>query len=321
MISPDLAYVAVIVRDVEAVAGTLSRDLGLSRTYQDVGGTDRRAPVLLIGKTPIVLFEPGDPFLGGYERTGVHHLGLAVADPLEAAKEVHEAGVPSVDSTPQPGLGGAGRILLDPWATAGVMTYLTEPLELGKAANELPDGFPNGFIKGIDHLGAASADTGGALEVFSHRLGFQLESSQTDLEVRTTIESFTSDKYGVVYHARPPELVAGLRVTFVTIGDCELEFLENFNPEQVGAVTRGQVGDTRQDQGAISRFIASRGPGLHHLALRVTDIEATLSALGRSGHELIDTAARPGSRRAKIGFIHPGSLGGLLVHLVQREEI
>ena len=317
MISSDLAYVAVIVRDVEAVAGTLSRDLNLSRTYQAVGGTDRTAPVLLIGKTPLVLFEPGDPFVGGYERTGVHHLGLAVADPLEAAKEVQGAGVASVDNTPQPGLGGAGRILLHPGATAGVMTYLTEPLELGSGTNE----FPNGLIEGIDHLGAASADTGGALDAFSRRLGFQLESSQTDLEVRTTIESFTSDKYGVVYHARPPELVAGLRVTFVTIGDCELEFLENFNPEQVGTVTRSQAGDTRQDQGAISRFIESRGPGLHHLALRVTDIEETLSTLKQSGHELIDTVARPGSRRAKIGFIHPASLGGLLVHLVQREEV
>lgn len=79
-------------------------------------------------------------------------------------------------------------------------------------------------------------------------------------------------------------------------------------------------GTTRQDQGAIGRFIAARGPGLHHLALKVADIDATLAALARAGRRLIDPVGRPGSRRARIGFIHPGGgFHGLLVHLVQRE--
>ena len=67
--------------------------------------------------------------------------------------------------------------------------------------------------------------------------------------------------------------------------------------------------------------IAARGAGLHHLALKTPDIDATLGRLGKAGYRLIDTVGRPGSRRARIGFLHPASLGGVLVHFVQREEI
>ena len=80
----------------------------------------------------------------------------------------------------------------------------------------------------------------------------------------------------------------------------------------------GAPGTTKQDQGAIARFVASRGPGLHHLALKVTDIDAALASLAAAGHRVIDRIGRPGSRRARIGFVHPQSLGGALVHLVQR---
>ena len=51
------------------------------------------------------------------------------------------------------------------------------------------------------------------------------------------------------------------------------------------------------------------------------DINGALAALGKAGHALIDSVGRPGSRRALIGFIYPKSLGGALVHLVQREEV
>ena len=80
---------------------------------------------------------------------------------------------------------------------------------------------------------------------------------------------------------------------------------------------RGRMGE---DQGAISRYIASRGPGLHHVALKVTDIEGLLADLGRAGYTLVDTTGRPGIRRSRIAFIHPSSLGGFLLHLVQRDE-
>ena len=109
-------------------------------------------------------------------------------------------------------------------------------------------------------------------------------------------------------------------MAFVTIGDCDLEFLQNIDPDSSASVEHGRPGSTSQDQGVITRFIESRGPGLHHLALKVRDINGLLTRLENAGLTLIDHAGRPGSRRAQIGFVHPASLGGLLVHLVQREE-
>lgn len=306
-----LAYVAAVVRGAEAVADTLARDFALPRFDCAVGNTGRSAPVFPLGQGALALFELGDPFVGGEQKTGVHHIALAVEDPATAAKRAEAAGVQLSRPAPDEGLGGGGRVLLSPEATAGVRTYMSHPLALERGAA--------GWVERIDHLGVACLDNAAAVEVFSRRLGFPIESTQTDLEVRTAIESFTSDKYGVVYHSHRPEIAAGLRVAFVTIGDCDLEFLQNFDPDKEGEVDRRQPGSTRQDQGAITRYISSRGPGLHHLALKVPDIDRAIAALTQAGHSMIDTVGRPGSRRAKIGFIHPSSLGGLLVHLVQRD--
>ena len=119
-------------------------------------------------------------------------------------------------------------------------------------------------------------------------------------------------------------------MAFITIGDSDIEFLQDLNQESKkessqrptsSQVQKEQAGSTQQDQSVISRYIDSRGPGLHHIALKVSDINGLLANLGNAGHSLIDNVGRPGSRRAQIGFIHPASLGGLLVHLVQREEI
>ena len=91
-----------------------------------------------------------------------------------------------------------------------------------------------------------------------------------------------------------------------------------FDPGQDGAVNHGRAGSTRQDQGAIARFVASRGRGLHHLALKTSDIDALLARLAAAGRPLIDVRGRPGSRRARIGFLHPRALGGVLLHFVER---
>ena len=115
--------------------------------------------------------------------------------------------------------------------------------------------------------------------------------------------------------------MGGLRIAFITIGDCDIEFLQNLDPASGGDVWHGGAGSTQQDQSVISRYIASRGPGLHHIAFKVGDIDSLLGSLRQAGHTLIDTVGRPGSRQARIGFIHPASLGGWLVHLVQRDEV
>lgn len=67
----------------------------------------------------------------------------------------------------------------------------------------------------------------------------------------------------------------------------------------------------------VGRFLASRGPGLHHVAYRVSDIETALAALRDDGVRLIDRVPRPGSRGTLIAFVHPAAMGGVLVELVQ----
>ena len=302
-----LAYVALAVDNVDAVATIFARDLGLRRVDCSVG-RDRRVPVFGVGASAMALFEPGDPFLGGSAKPGVHHIALAAEDP-EAAARGHDIAV--VDDGPREGLDGAYQVELDPAATSGVRTRFSEPLSIETSEP--------GTVERIDHIGVASANNDSAIEAFSRQLGCPVESMQTDLEVRTTIETFTSDKYGVVYHNKPSEVVGGLRVAFVTTGDCDLEFLQNFDPAHGGQTEKDRPGSTKQDQNAIARFIARRGPGLHHIALKTGDIDRALHALHAAGHRVIDAAGRPGSRRALIGFIHPRALGGVLVHFVQRE--
>jgi methylmalonyl-CoA/ethylmalonyl-CoA epimerase len=67
----------------------------------------------------------------------------------------------------------------------------------------------------------------------------------------------------------------------------------------------------------VGRSLATRGPGLHHIAYRVPDIVSALEHLRAGGAQLIDEAPRPGSRGTSIAFVHPRSMEGVLVELVQ----
>jgi methylmalonyl-CoA epimerase len=67
----------------------------------------------------------------------------------------------------------------------------------------------------------------------------------------------------------------------------------------------------------VGRFLASRGPGLHHVAYRIDDIVAALEALEADGVRLIDEVPRRGSRGTLIAFVHPSAMDGVLVELVQ----
>jgi methylmalonyl-CoA/ethylmalonyl-CoA epimerase len=67
----------------------------------------------------------------------------------------------------------------------------------------------------------------------------------------------------------------------------------------------------------VGRFLADRGPGLHHIAYRVDDVERALEHLRGEGVQLIDETARVGSRGSLIAFVHPRAIGGVLVELVQ----
>ena len=310
--APPLACVAVVVDDPERVAAVFERDLGLPRT--EVAAPGGAVPWVGVGASAIALFPPGHEFVGGAARSGVHHVAIATGDPAARALECGFG-----PATATPGLGGGAQVELATRDTCGIATRLCQPINAGAetAASDR--------VARIDHIGVASEDNRAAGAVFTGRLGCPVESTQTDFEVSQPIESFTSDKYGVVYHSRPPEPIGGLRVSFLTVGDCELELLQPFDPRPVDGRAEGPVrgapGNTRGDKGAIARYIERRGPGLHHLALKTPDIDATLARLGEAGHRMIDRVGRPGSRRARIGFIHPVSLGGLLLHFVERDDL
>ena len=102
----------------------------------------------------------------------------------------------------------------------------------------------------------------------------------------------------------PPEEVVsqGVRVHFVTAGEAALELLE-----------------ATADGSPIARFVARRGPGLHHISLRVPDLDAALAELKRRGVRLIDAAPRPGAHGTRVAFIHPSSAHGVLVELSQHD--
>jgi methylmalonyl-CoA/ethylmalonyl-CoA epimerase len=100
----------------------------------------------------------------------------------------------------------------------------------------------------------------------------------------------------------PPEEVASQRVRahFIPVGESTLELLEPTSPDS-----------------PIAKYAEKRGPGLHHIALRVDDIHAVLGRLKERGIRLIDDAPRLGAGGALIAFVHPASTDGVLVELTQ----
>jgi methylmalonyl-CoA epimerase len=71
------------------------------------------------------------------------------------------------------------------------------------------------------------------------------------------------------------------------------------------------------DDTPVGRFLASRGPGLHHVAFQVADIEGALARLRDLGVRMIDEAPRVGIRGSRVAFLHPSASGGVLTELVE----
>jgi methylmalonyl-CoA epimerase len=67
----------------------------------------------------------------------------------------------------------------------------------------------------------------------------------------------------------------------------------------------------------VGRFLQKKGPGLHHVAYQVSDIDATLEELRRTGMALIDEQPRRGIRGSRVAFMHPGATGGVLTEIVE----
>jgi methylmalonyl-CoA/ethylmalonyl-CoA epimerase len=101
---------------------------------------------------------------------------------------------------------------------------------------------------------------------------------------------------------------------------------ETVEEQGVEAVLLG-VGDSHvellrplADETAVGRFIAKRGPGLHHTAYRCPDVAEALEQCRQRGLRLIDESPRRGIRGSMVAFLHPSSTGGTLTELVQPAE-
>ncbi|SIQ81221.1 methylmalonyl-CoA epimerase [Haladaptatus litoreus] len=91
----------------------------------------------------------------------------------------------------------------------------------------------------------------------------------------------------------------GLRVIFLELGDSYFELLEPI------------------EEGTISRYLDSRGSGIHHVALETDDVEGALETARGHGVELIDDEPRPGAWGHDVAFLHPKSTGGVLIEFVE----
>ena len=112
--------------------------------------------------------------------------------------------------------------------------------------------------------------------------------------------SFFRDALGLQLESSEEVQSQRVRVHFLNAGHSTLELLEATSPDS-----------------PIAKFLERRGPGLHHVALRVDDIEAALVHLRTRGVRLIDEHARLGAEGALVAFIHPSATHGVLVELKQ----
>ena len=182
----ELSYVAMSSSDPAGVANILDEDLGMYGTTIK-GGSGSDVFAFAAGCSMICVFDCNHPLLDRPGKTGVDHIAFAVPDP-EATASSHSLGV--LGRGIEHGIGDTRQVRVDPAYTAGVRIRFSEPLTT--------PGICGDTIERIDHLGVASLDISGDEEFFSGNLGCPVESRQTDMEVSLPVESFTSDKYGVI---------------------------------------------------------------------------------------------------------------------------
>ncbi len=122
-------------------------------------------------------------------------------------------------------------------------------------------------------------------------LGVAVESIDSAL-------AFYRDVLGLV--PGPAEEADGARIVSLPFGESEVELLE-----------------PRSAESPIARFIARRGPGIHHVCYRVPDLDAALTACRAAGYRLVDETPRVGAGGHRIAFIHPRSTAGILIELTE----
>ena len=95
----------------------------------------------------------------------------------------------------------------------------------------------------------------------------------------------------------------GVEAVLLDVGEGHVELLRPLGPET-----------------AVGKFLERKGPGLHHVAYAVDDIDATLERLAAAGLDLIDREPRVGIRESRVAFLHPRSTGGVLTEIVEPAE-
>ncbi|MEM0122355.1 MAG: methylmalonyl-CoA epimerase [Saccharolobus sp.] len=136
----------------------------------------------------------------------------------------------------------------------------------------------------IDHIGIAVENIDEAIKFYTEKLGMKIIHYE-----------ILNDR--------------GIKVAFLTGSRNEetaIELMEPINHEDMN--------------NTVAKFLKSRGPGLHHLAIKVEDISKSLEELSKKGLQLIDTKPRPGARGHLVAFVHPKSVFGVLLELVQPKE-
>ncbi|MBA2704424.1 MAG: methylmalonyl-CoA epimerase [Blastocatellia bacterium] len=96
----------------------------------------------------------------------------------------------------------------------------------------------------------------------------------------------------------------GVRVAMLAIGETHIELLEPLSEDS-----------------PVGKFLQKRGPGIHHIAIRVTNIREALSDLKAKGARLIDETPRIGANGCLVAFIHPSATNGVLLELVEHQDL
>jgi methylmalonyl-CoA epimerase len=111
---------------------------------------------------------------------------------------------------------------------------------------------------------------------------------------------FYRDVLGLALVHRETVLDQGVEAALLDVGESHVELIAPLGPGT-----------------AVARFLQQRGPGLHHVAYRVDDIEAALASLSTAGVRLIDERPRAGIRGSRVAFVHPSATGGVLTEIVE----
>jgi methylmalonyl-CoA/ethylmalonyl-CoA epimerase len=112
-----------------------------------------------------------------------------------------------------------------------------------------------------------------------------------------------ADQLGMPVVHRETVTEQGVEAVLLDVGDSHIELLQPLGPDT-----------------AVGKYLARRGPGLHHVAYRVPDVAEALRKLSDAGMRLIDEQPRTGIRNSRVAFIHPASTGGVLTEIVQPAE-